>query len=981
MNVKKIFYLFVTVSLLFSMLVPEKRVFAMYPYPSEANHYLQPGESIQALHPVTIDGKQYTIVYYQTESNSDTEGDILYDKTVNRWENTMGITGILVFDGNCPVTNESIIRQILLTELSGYMLTQVADYPRDPKFGTTQGIREQMEWLTGNPLFKTAFAPQNIKDLFDTPKEKYLAAFRNMLVPQGEDAALAKQFALDVQNYIETGSSIKDAVDKALTLSKYSNNRTIRVFAKDMANKLDEVWNIDINTKTAKLSSKGSSSIQVDFSNALKLVNLGITLYTMQELSLERANMLEEIVLAAQAGNIEIETSMLGAMQMAIEEARDTKVQVLDTIYEFVMEQTVDFLLEQTTDVLVKNWATTAFKTFGTRTKGHLVAGVASQLVVGYTISNLLFGMDDVFAASITGIHAAKVEETFYEISLSLKNKYSQNPDDAYEYSYANLYRSTIFFRNIALAQAYRSFAERIEYSFAIKWLADLFTGGGWDEAQVFFEEFAYEKENEIERLVGHPEIIEHAIQLVLERKSMYQADLTPTSATLLVFDVSGSMNEADITGGTKLDAAKSAGERILDIVDSENYATCSSSANVGVIGFSSEAFVHSDLSADASFVRSSLHNLSAYGGTAMPKGLSLAIDQFSTSQNDSFVIILLSDGMPNIGLNNEDDESIIRQQTLDLASNAGDQGICIYTIGFGVPNTIGVVSGNASIDEEFLTEVAERSGCGKYYNAQNAADLANIYINLRHESMGDLLFHEQGQITQDEEVDVGSVQVSAGQEMLLYTLQWPGSQLDPVLFDPSGVRVNQNYPGASISQTASLATIIVQNPLAGRWQMRAVGVDVPEGVLTYNAALSTRSQYVPKRGSAPQRSSGSGGFFIGFVILIVLLSAVLIFTLKVKKSRSSAYLQVVNDPANTRIIPLKDGFVIGRGSPCDLRLADGSVSRQHARLRYAKGAWFIQDLGSAGGTFVNRQRIQAASLNIGDQIKIGQASFSFQQQ
>ena len=226
---------------------------------------------------------------------------------------------------------------------------------------------------------------------------------------------------------------------------------------------------------------------------------------------------------------------------------------------------------------------------------------------------------------------------------------------------------------------------------------------------------------------------------------------------------------------------------------------------------------------------------------------------------------------------------------------------------------------------------------------------------------------------------------------MLLYTIQWSGSQVDPTLIDPTGVQVDVNYPGASFSKAATLATIIVQNPIAGKWQLGAYGAYVPEGILTYYAALSTRQGVIlpsvvpPTSQPAPGRSyrdlsSGSMGA-IPFMILIVLFSAVLIYYAKNKKSKSSAYLQVVNDPANARMISLKDNFVIGRGSGSSLRLSDTTTSRQHTRFNYTKGVWTIQDLGSAGGTFVNGQRIQTRQLSNGDQIKIGQASFSFQQQ
>jgi hypothetical protein len=76
--------------------------------------------------------------------------------------------------------------------------------------------------------------------------------------------------------------------------------------------------------------------------------------------------------------------------------------------------------------------------------------------------------------------------------------------------------------------------------------------------------------------------------------------------------------------------------------------------------------------------------------------------------------------------------------------------------------------------------------------------------------------------------------------------------------------------------------------------------------------------------------------------------------------------------------ISVRDGFQIGRGSDCDLRLADRAVSRQHARIRYAGGGWFLQDLDSTGGTFVNGQRVAAVRLGPGDRIQIGPDTFIF---
>jgi diguanylate cyclase (GGDEF)-like protein len=57
------------------------------------------------------------------------------------------------------------------------------------------------------------------------------------------------------------------------------------------------------------------------------------------------------------------------------------------------------------------------------------------------------------------------------------------------------------------------------------------------------------------------------------------------------------------------------------------------------------------------------------------------------------------------------------------------------------------------------------------------------------------------------------------------------------------------------------------------------------------------------------------------------------------------------------------DSVVVGRGTGCDLRIDDTSLSRQHCRIRRTNGAYFVEDLGSRNGTMVNGLRIQAPQL------------------
>lgn len=71
-------------------------------------------------------------------------------------------------------------------------------------------------------------------------------------------------------------------------------------------------------------------------------------------------------------------------------------------------------------------------------------------------------------------------------------------------------------------------------------------------------------------------------------------------------------------------------------------------------------------------------------------------------------------------------------------------------------------------------------------------------------------------------------------------------------------------------------------------------------------------------------------------------------------------------------IFPLDKAVInIGRHPDNHLVLDDPRVSRQHAQLRAVRGQYVLFDLGSAGGTTVNNQRIRQANLSSGDVISL----------
>ena len=71
--------------------------------------------------------------------------------------------------------------------------------------------------------------------------------------------------------------------------------------------------------------------------------------------------------------------------------------------------------------------------------------------------------------------------------------------------------------------------------------------------------------------------------------------------------------------------------------------------------------------------------------------------------------------------------------------------------------------------------------------------------------------------------------------------------------------------------------------------------------------------------------------------------------------------------------IPLFDGLRIGRNDDNDVVIADGRVSRHHARIVADGGGFAIEDLQSSNGTFVDGAQVQRARLQAGSSIVVGE--------
>jgi len=76
----------------------------------------------------------------------------------------------------------------------------------------------------------------------------------------------------------------------------------------------------------------------------------------------------------------------------------------------------------------------------------------------------------------------------------------------------------------------------------------------------------------------------------------------------------------------------------------------------------------------------------------------------------------------------------------------------------------------------------------------------------------------------------------------------------------------------------------------------------------------------------------------------------------------------------------LQPQIMIGRDTKCDLAVMDEALSAHHARLTHHHGQWWLEDLNSTNGTFLNHEKLTTPAVVItGDHFKCGNTVFGIQ--
>src|SRR4051812_20305130 len=90
--------------------------------------------------------------------------------------------------------------------------------------------------------------------------------------------------------------------------------------------------------------------------------------------------------------------------------------------------------------------------------------------------------------------------------------------------------------------------------------------------------------------------------------------------------------------------------------------------------------------------------------------------------------------------------------------------------------------------------------------------------------------------------------------------------------------------------------------------------------------------------------------------------------------------LKLLSGPRPGRSFAIeREVMSLGRDPACDIVLASKLVSRRHARIVHRPDGYYLEDLGSTGGTQLNDRAVDGpVRLSDGDQIRIVDCLFTF---
>ncbi len=435
----------------------------------------------------------------------------------------------------------------------------------------------------------------------------------------------------------------------------------------------------------------------------------------------------------------------------------------------------------------------------------------------------------------------------------------------------------------------------------------------------------------------------------------------------------------------------------------------------LAIVTFSTNAGVRCGLTsvgdAGRAQITRAIAGVTADGSTNMHGGIEVAAGVLMTApQGLRRVMVVMSDGQPNIGL----------QSATDLAAYVRGLGLAVSTLGFGLHHDENVLdaiatagSGRYAYIPDPITARVDLARAALAHGGivadklelrlapADGVELVRVLPNtpLRHgrhgiaTSIGDVFVDEGRAIALELKLDL-----KAGAKGRLIDITVEGRAPDGTQHTLTGsLDVDIRSGQRVIDKDAQREIILVQADDA-RAQARAQGdrgalpaaatilrqlaarIDAVEGFVRNDGSVlaelreqledeaanyerkSTDAERQHQRKASMMYKSASPTYARGAPVMPAV----------------PAWLNGIGGPVSGRVFQLFGESIIGRGANAEIPVSSGQLSRHHARILFVNNKYVLHDLGSTNGSRVNGARIHSQELAEGDLVELGDAVFRF---
>lgn len=191
----------------------------------------------------------------------------------------------------------------------------------------------------------------------------------------------------------------------------------------------------------------------------------------------------------------------------------------------------------------------------------------------------------------------------------------------------------------------------------------------------------------------------------------------------VMAVDISASMLARDLKPN-RLEALKQV---------AANFVTDRPNDRIGIVIYAGESYTQTPLTSDQNVVIKAIHDIKyntvIEGGTAIGVGLATAVNRLKDSPAKSKIIILLTDGVNNMGFIDPQlaTEMAVAHDIKVYSIGIGSTGTAMMPVALNPDGSFRYARGAVEIDEELMKTIAQATG-GSYFRAHSNTRLEDIY-------------------------------------------------------------------------------------------------------------------------------------------------------------------------------------------------------------------------------------------------------------